>query len=122
MNTFSTMLPSSITDTLKACKIALRTHYGERLKGLILFGSAARREMTQASDIDLLVLLSSELDHAQELSDLIDLIYPLQLEATHWISIKPAAQDEFEAGKIQLYRNIQQEGISLLTPFEGCFA
>ncbi|MEM7066141.1 MAG: nucleotidyltransferase domain-containing protein [Cyanobacteria bacterium P01_B01_bin.77] len=114
MNTLSTLPPSSITDALKACTIALREHYGERLKGLILFGSAARQDMNKTSDIDLLVLLSSGLDHAQELSDLIDIIYPLQLEATHWISIKPAAQDEFEAGKVQLYRNIQQEGISLL--------
>ncbi len=114
MKSLSQLPNSPISDTLKACEHTLVKHYGQRLKGLILFGSAARREMTESSDIDLLVLLSPVVDHSQELSNLVDLIYPLQLEATHWISVKPAAQDEFEAGKIQLYRNIQQEGISLL--------
>ncbi len=108
----SSQLP--ISDTLEDCKTVLINHYGQRLKGLILFGSAARQEMTDASDIDLLALLPPKLDHSQELSTLVDLLYPLQLEATHWISIKPAAQDDFEAGNTQLYRNIQQEGIRLL--------
>jgi hypothetical protein len=33
------------------------------------------------------------------------------MEASHWISAKPAAIDEFEQGLTQLYRNIHQEGI-----------
>ncbi|MEO0351132.1 MAG: nucleotidyltransferase domain-containing protein [Cyanobacteria bacterium P01_A01_bin.15] len=105
----------SIKHTLLACETTLLKHYEQRLKGLILFGSAARQEITDASDIDLLVVLPPVLDHSQELSTLVDLLYPIQLESTHWISAKPAAQDEFEAGKVQLYRNIQQEGIDLLS-------
>ncbi|MEM9485856.1 MAG: nucleotidyltransferase domain-containing protein [Cyanobacteria bacterium P01_F01_bin.116] len=117
LRTINSLHPLSdlpISSTLEACKTVLIDHYGQRLKGLILFGSAARQEMTDRSDIDLLVLLPSNLDHAQELSTLVDLLYHLQLEATHWISVKPAAQDDFEAGNTQLYRNIQKEGISLL--------
>lgn len=105
---------SPIGNTLEACKAVLANHYGQRLKGLILFGSAARQEMTDRSDIDLLVLLPSDIDHPKELRALVDLLYDLQLEATHWISIKPAAQDEFQSGSTQLYRNIQEEGIHLL--------
>ena len=114
MKSLQSLSQLPISNTLEACKAVLVSHYGQRLKGLILFGSAARQEMTDTSDIDLLALLPSTLDHAQELSTLVDLIYPLELEATHWISIKPAAQDEFEAGSTQLYRNIQKEGIHLL--------
>ncbi|MEA5465601.1 nucleotidyltransferase family protein [Leptothoe sp. PORK10 BA2] len=114
MNSQNFLAQLPINSTLETCKTLLVDHYGQRLKGLILFGSAARQERTDTSDIDLLVLLPSTIDHAQELSSLVDLLYPLQLEATHWISIKPAAQDDFEAGNTQLYRNIQQEGIRLL--------
>ena len=69
--------------------------------------------MTDKSDINLLVLLAQPLDYFKELRTLVDLLYPLQLEASHWISAKPADLDEFVAGTIQLYRNIQQEGIFL---------
>jgi hypothetical protein len=49
----------------------------------------------------------------QELRTIVDVLYPLQLEASHWISAKPAAPDELEAGITQLYRNIKEEGIWL---------
>jgi uncharacterized protein len=43
----------------------------------------------------------------------LELIYPLQMEASHWISAKPAEADAFEAGAIQLYRNVLREGVIL---------
>ncbi|MBE9079168.1 nucleotidyltransferase domain-containing protein [Romeria aff. gracilis LEGE 07310] len=98
---------------LTRCKQILAKYYKSRLQALILFGSAARQELTPNSDIDLLVVLSSPFDYCQELTTIVDLLYPLQLEASHWISAKPAETSDFEAGKIQLYRNIQQEGILL---------
>ncbi|MEO0517871.1 MAG: nucleotidyltransferase domain-containing protein [Cyanobacteria bacterium P01_A01_bin.116] len=108
MQTLTTL---SFSTTLETCKKLLVQHYGEKLKGVILFGSAARQEITAESDIDLLVLLAQPLDPVQELRTVVDVLYPVQLEASHWISAMPAAQDEFTAGSIQLYRNIQQEGI-----------
>jgi predicted nucleotidyltransferase len=53
--------------------------------------SAARGELREESDIDLLVLLSEPLDLFQELKTIVKVLHPLQLEATHWISAKPAA-------------------------------
>lgn len=98
---------------LKSCKQILMQHYKNRLKGLILYGSAARQELAPNSDIDLLVVLPQPFDYCQELRTIVDLLYPLQLEASHWISAKPAEASEFETGTIQLYRNIQKEGITL---------
>jgi len=99
--------------TLTRCKQELVQHYGAKFKALILYGSAAREQLTPQSDIDLLVLLESPLDYFKELRTLVDLLYPIQLEATYWISAKPAATEEFEQGLTQLYRNIQQDGILL---------
>jgi predicted nucleotidyltransferase len=102
-----------IADTLATCKQVLIAHYGDRLQSLILFGSAARQTLSPDSDLDLLVVLKPPFDYFQELRSLVDILYPLQLEASHWISAKLASEQEFIAGATQLYRNIQQEGVKL---------
>ncbi|GAB4464966.1 MAG: hypothetical protein Kow0070_27150 [Anaerolineales bacterium] len=67
---------TGIDESLQKCKDALAKCYGERLKGVILYGSMARGEATAASDIDLLVLLEPPLDYFAELWNLIDMLYP----------------------------------------------
>ena len=99
------------TEVLNRCKLALMDYYGARFRGLVLFGSVARNQATSASDIDLLVLLSQPVDYFRELRQVIDLLYPIQLESDQLISAKPAAQDDFERGAIQLYRNANREGV-----------
>ncbi len=113
METLLSPLPETIQVTLNHCQQKLREHYGSQLKGLILYGSTVKQKLTPDSDLDLLVLLTPPIDYFQELRIIVDLLYPLQLEASHWISAKPAAVNEFEQGLTQLYRNIQQEGIFL---------
>ena len=113
MQTLTPLLPTSIQLTLAHCKQRLQQHYADRLKVLILYGSAAKQQLTPQSDLDLLVLLEPPLDYFQELRAIVDLLYPLQLDSSHWISAKPAATTEFEQGLTQLYRNIHQEGMVL---------
>ena len=91
----------------------IKYHYGERFQGLILYGSMARGEADDSSDMDLLVLLSQPLNYFQELREIIDILYPVQLEADILISAKPAAVEEFEAGQIELYRTAKREGLAL---------
>lgn len=104
---------SALAPTLTTCKQVLTKHYGDQLVSVILYGSAARHDFKFTSDIDLLVLLKSPFSYFQELRSIVDLLYPLQLEADHWISAKPAAQEDFEQRKTQLYRNIHAAGIRL---------
>jgi predicted nucleotidyltransferase len=104
----------TITNELaQRCKNTLESHYGAQLKGLILYGSAAREQASPQSDIDLLVLLGKPFDYFHELRQIVDLLYPIQLESEYLISAKPAAQDEFEDGDIQLYRNAKKEGVAI---------
>ena len=95
------------------CKNILKSYYGSRLKGLVLYGSVARNQASAGSDIDLLVLLNEPFDHFDELRRIVDLLYPVQLESERLISAKPAAEDEFELGRLQLYRNVKREGLFL---------
>jgi len=95
------------------CKKTLAQTYGERLKGVILYGSMARKSSTQSSDVDLLVLLDPPVDYFAELRNLVDILYPVQLESKRLISAKPVSVSDFETGKTSLYRNAKKEGIAV---------
>jgi len=95
------------------CRERLSAFYGERLVGLVLYGSQARDGGDSESDVDLLVLLRGPLDYFSELRQITDLLYPVQLESEQLISAKPADAADYEAGTIQLYRNARAEGIAV---------
>src|SRR5687768_7517966 len=85
---------------VQQCKEALSRYYGSRLKGVILYGSVARGEADPGSDIDLLVLLSPSFDYLAELRQIVDLLYPIQLESEQLISAKPALASDYEMGSL----------------------
>ena len=100
-------------EILDRCKDSLSSYYGDKLAGLVLYGSAARGETDAFSDIDLLVLLRKPFDYFQELRNITDLVYPIQLDSERLLSVKPAAVDEYEDGGLELYRNAAREGVAL---------
>lgn len=104
----------SIDEVLRACVRALRDHYGPRLKDVIVYGSVARGELDTESDLDILVLLSPPFDYLTELRQIVDLLYPIQLESDRLISAKPAAVDAFEQGALQIYRNAKVDAVTLM--------
>lgn len=105
------MQMETISEVVRKCKAALESHYGSQFKDLILYGSVARNQADSMSDIDLLVLLSKPFNYFSELRQIIDMLYPIQLESEQLISARPVPSDEFERGSIQLYRNAKREGI-----------
>ncbi len=105
------MQMATIGEIVKECRAVLASHYGSQLKALILYGSVARNQADSTSDIDLLVVLSKPFDYFSELRQIIDLLYPVQLESERLISAKPALSEEYERGSILLYRNAKREGI-----------
>jgi predicted nucleotidyltransferase len=101
-----------VNSILKKCENILRDYYGDQFEGLILYGSMAKGQADNTSDIDLLVLLNKPFDYFQELRKIVDLLYPVQLESENLISAKPAAKEEFESGKILLYRLAKRENLT----------
>lgn len=98
-------------DLLHKCKRILSQHYRQQFQGLVLHGSTARGEAVESSDIDLLVLLQEPFDYFNELRQIIDLLYPVQLEADKLISAKPVSDREYELGSLHLYRSAKREGV-----------
>jgi uncharacterized protein len=102
---------SPVTLVIKKCHTVLEEHYGTQLKGLILYGSMARKRSSPESDIDLLVLLDPPFDYFLELRRIIDMLYPLQLESEQLISAKPVMTQDFDLGRLSMYRVAKREGI-----------
>ena len=100
-----------IDHIVQQCNTSLKSYYGARFKGLVVYGSVARNQATPASDIDLLVLLSQPFNYFDEVRRIIELLYPVQLESDQLISAKPVPLEDYERGRIQLYRNAKREGI-----------
>lgn len=106
-------MTDNIKQIVNKCKEVLARQYGKRLKGVILYGSMARGEATNDSDIDLLVLLEPPLNYFAELRKLVDVLYPIQLESEQLISAKPVSFNDFEIGSLSLYRNARREGVAV---------
>jgi uncharacterized protein len=100
-----------VEQIIQRCKAVLVEQYGKQLKGVILFGSTARGDSREDSDIDLLVLLEQPFDFFVELRRLVDMLYPIQLESDKLISAKPVSAEDFEKGTLSLYRIARREGV-----------
>jgi len=101
-------------ELLRRVKSILQETYGERLRGVILYGSEARGTAEPDSDIDLLVLLDGPVDYWPEIRRLIHVLYPIVLENDgRPIDAKPADTADYEGQVWPLYRSVKQEGVAL---------
>jgi predicted nucleotidyltransferase len=96
---------------LNRIKARLRAVHGNRLRGIVLYGSLARNEARPDSDIDILVLLDGPVDFGRDLEASLQALYPLALELGRRISAKPVPASEYETAECPLYAMARREGI-----------
>lgn len=106
-------MPEVIRPILNEVKAALEAIYGDRLQGLILFGSWARGDATDGSDIDLLILLNDLQDPVSELDEYSTEIHQIDLEYDVVISAVPVDATDFASLNIPLFICARQEGIPI---------
>jgi len=99
------------TELLGEVRERLRRAHGQRLRGLVLYGSEARGQADEQSDIDLLVLLEDPVDYGRDLETNLEALYPLSLQVGRRISAKPVSATEYDTVDCPLYRNAHREGI-----------
>ena len=85
--------------------------YGERLKGIILYGSCARDKATEDSDIDLLVVLEGKTIPGEEIDRMIDIITEINLKYGILLSIYPISDKDYATVNSPLLLNVRREGV-----------
>ena len=100
-----------IKDIIKELKSGLEKKYGSQLKSILLFGSYARGEETEDSDIDIAIILE-DFDHACiEIERTGDIISSLSLKFDTLISLVPIKEKDWLERKTALISNIKRDGV-----------
>lgn len=100
-----------ISEVVKEFKSRINDIYGSRLKDVIIYGSWARGDATEDSDIDLLVVLKGDVMPGREIDRMIDAITELNLEYRVLISVVPVSEDDFLTVNSPLMMNVRAEGV-----------
>ena len=96
---------------LKEIKTHLAAAYGDRLRGVVLYGSEARGDCRPDSDIDILVLPEGPVVSWEDVKAAADALYPLMLKIGRTIDAMPVDVSRYEKGDAPLYFIARQEGI-----------
>ena len=98
-------------ELLGQIKRRLAAGYGDRLRGVVLYGSEARGDAQPDSDIDVLVLLDGPAASWADIKAAADALYPLMLQIGRTIDAMPVDVRRYEEGAAPLYVDARREGI-----------
>jgi len=104
-------MPENVENLLAELKNGLKKLYGERLKRLILYGSYARGDQQEGSDLDILVVLNDFERAPIELNRTSDLAGDLSLENEITISLMFMREKDWLTADKPLLRNVRVEGV-----------
>lgn len=110
-------LPPAVRAALDRYRTLLRARFGERLRELVLFGSHARGEAHEESDVDVLVVVEGLTE--TERREAIDLAIDADAaDREAWVGLSPIPYSTEQAADLRsrekrLLREIDREGIRL---------
>ena len=107
-------LSPAVREALAEAKRRLRETYGERLRRLILYGSRARGDASEESDVDLLVVLDGPIENSYQ---------EIKRAGAFWgefltryglsFSVQPYTEAEYQDLRRPFIRNVREDGIEL---------
>ncbi len=89
----------------------LQQLYGERLEQVILFGSQARGDAVEGSDIDVMIVLKGEVNVGEEITRTSELCSDLSLAYDVALSRIFTSAERFTQGRSPLLINVHREGV-----------
>lgn len=85
--------------------------YGDRLSRLVLYGSHARGQAHEESDIDVLIVLRSSGRRRDR--RLAEVAVDMLAAFGELVSLTPISEEEFGTGDTPFLRNVREEGVPL---------
>lgn len=89
----------------------LATLYGQRLRGVYLFGSYARNEATEESDLDVLIVLDRVDNYSREIDKTSELTSELSLGYDISVSRVFTTEEEWLKGQTNFFLNLREEAV-----------
>ncbi|MHB8834184.1 MAG: nucleotidyltransferase domain-containing protein [Candidatus Methylomirabilia bacterium] len=89
----------------------LATLYGERLRGVYLFGSYARDEANEDSDADVLIVLDKVDNYSREIDTTSEVTSELSLEYGITLSRVFATEEQWRTGRTNFIQNLREEAV-----------
>ena len=102
-----------IKKILKEFKEKLIELYKEQLVDALLYGSYARGEQREDSDIDIAVILKGNINPFREIDRITEFSYDLSLKYSVLISIHPLSKIDYFSRNYPFILNLREEGISI---------
>lgn len=93
-------------------RAGLERLYGERLRGVYLYGSAARDQLTPDSDIDIAIVLDEVADSFVEHKRAGQLGSDISLEYDTLVSFLFVSKADLQKGRFAVHRIVKEEGIA----------
>jgi uncharacterized protein len=103
-------MPVDIEQLMAKLKQGLSGIYGQRLIAVYLFGSYARGDFTENSDLDVMIVLDTYTSYWEELVRSAQLASDLSLEYGITISRTIMTEEQWEKGDLPVVQNVRVEG------------
>lgn len=102
-----------IKDLANGIKRFLIDKYGDDIKQVIVYGSFARGEATEDSDIDMAIIIDDSLNTENVEKELSDLLFDILLERKELISIFAIPESIYENYNSPFILNTKAEGVAI---------
>ena len=104
-------MPPNVQQLLSELKKELTRIYGERLKGVYLYGSYARGDNQSDSDVDVMIILASYKRYGDEIKRTSELNARLSLDYDLSVSRVFMTEERWKHDDSPLLRNVRAQGL-----------
>ena len=105
------MKQATIKEIAQEYREGLKTLLGENILQVIIYGSQARGDAVEGSDIDLLCIIRSPFDYSEMIRKTSELTSSLSLKYDISLSRVFASQADFENRQLPFFMNVRREGV-----------